>query len=96
MVPGAHSSSAQRGNGMGRPPSGPFALTSGCLVHTRAAHCRLPQVLLEQAVAVEDGMGYMEPPRLYQPVRHCLGRLLLSAGRPAEAAQVCARLISLS
>ena len=39
-------------------------------------------------MAVEDGMGYMEPPRLYQPVRHCLGRLLLSDGRPAEAEQV--------
>ena len=46
------------------------------------------QTLLEKAVAVEDGMGYMEPPRQYQPVRHCLGRVLLSAGRPAEAEQV--------
>jgi hypothetical protein len=46
------------------------------------------QMLLEKAVAVEDGMGYMEPPRQYQPVRHCLGRVLLSAGRPAEAEQV--------
>ncbi len=49
-----------------------------------------PQALLEAAVVIEDGMGYMEPPRLYQPVRHCLGRLLLSDDRPAEAAQVCA------
>ena len=39
-------------------------------------------------MAVEDGMGYMEPPRLYQPVRHCLGRVLLSAGRLTEAEQV--------
>ena len=46
------------------------------------------QALLESAVTVEDDMGYMEPPRQYQPVRHCLGRVLLSAGRPAEAEQV--------
>lgn len=43
---------------------------------------------MEEAVVVEDSMGYMEPPRLYQPVRHCLGHVLLSDGRPAEAEQV--------
>ncbi len=42
-------------------------------------------------MVIEDGMGYMEPPRLYQPVRHCLGRMLLSDGRLAEAAQVRAQ-----
>lgn len=30
-------------------------------------------------------MGYMEPPRLYQPVRQCLGAVLLRLGRAAEA-----------
>lgn len=35
-------------------------------------------------------MGYMEPPRLYRPVRQCLGALLLSAQRPQDAEQVIA------
>ena len=50
--------------------------------------CCPTQALLQRAVGIEDGMGYMEPPRQYQPVRHCLGRVLLSAGQPAEAEQV--------
>lgn len=33
-------------------------------------------------------MGYMEPPRLYQPVRHCLGAVLLALGRGAESEKV--------
>ena len=39
-------------------------------------------------MATEDGMGYMEPPRLYRPVRQCLGVLLMATSRPAEAWQV--------
>ena len=31
---------------------------------------------LEAAKGVEDGMSYMEPPRWYQPIRHCLGYVL--------------------
>lgn len=38
-----------------------------------------------RAVAIEDGLGYMEPPTWYYPVRQSLGRALLEAGRPAEA-----------
>jgi tetratricopeptide (TPR) repeat protein len=40
------------------------------------------------AVALEDGMGYMEPPIWYYPIRQSLGRALLEAGKPAEAERV--------
>ncbi|WIA40430.1 hypothetical protein OEZ86_013787 [Tetradesmus obliquus] len=43
---------------------------------------------LREAVGVEDGLGYMEPPRLHQPLRQCLGWLLLHAGQLEEAASV--------
>mmetsp|Transcript_9819 Transcript_9819/g.29541 ORF Transcript_9819/g.29541 Transcript_9819/m.29541 type:complete len:672 (+) Transcript_9819:193-2208(+) len=43
---------------------------------------------LRGAVAVEGGMSYFEPPRLFQPPRQCLGALLLEAARPAEAEAV--------
>ena len=33
-------------------------------------------------------MGYMEPQRLYQPVKHCLGYALMQAGNPQRAAEV--------
>jgi hypothetical protein len=44
--------------------------------------------LLDEAVAAEEGLGYMEPPRLHQPVRQCLGWVLLRAGKASEAAEV--------
>ncbi len=44
---------------------------------------------LEEAKGIEDGMSYMEPPRLYQPIRHCLGYVHLNAtGDYAAAEQV--------
>lgn len=43
---------------------------------------------LREAVAIEDGLGYMEPPRAHAPARHCLGAALLRAGRAREAAGV--------
>lgn len=43
---------------------------------------------LRAAVALEDRLGYMEPPYWHQPVRHMLGAVLLDAGRAAEAEQV--------
>jgi tetratricopeptide (TPR) repeat protein len=43
---------------------------------------------LEQGVAVQDRMGYIEPPAWYLPVRQALGAVLLDAGRYAEAEQV--------
>ena len=40
------------------------------------------QESLRGAVAVEGGMSYFEPPRLFQPPRQCLGALLLEAAPP--------------
>jgi tetratricopeptide (TPR) repeat protein len=40
---------------------------------------------LEAAQELEDGMVYIEPPYWHQPVRHLVGALLLTMGRPAEA-----------
>jgi tetratricopeptide (TPR) repeat protein len=40
---------------------------------------------LEQAVAIEDGLAYTEPPFWYYPVRQSLGAALLKAGKLDEA-----------
>jgi hypothetical protein len=47
--------------------------------------------LLREAIKVEDGLRYDEPPDWMQPVRHTLGAVLLRAGRYAEASEVEAR-----
>ena len=36
-------------------------------------------------------MNYVEPPRLYQPVRHCLAAVQLRLAQPAQAEQVGSR-----
>jgi tetratricopeptide (TPR) repeat protein len=43
---------------------------------------------LEAAVEIQDGLGYMEPPSWFYPVRHNLGAALLEAGQAAEAEAV--------
>ncbi len=43
---------------------------------------------LERAVRYEDALTYVEPPDWPQPVRQRLGRVLLAAGRAAEAEAV--------
>jgi tetratricopeptide (TPR) repeat protein len=43
------------------------------------------EVLLNQAIALEDGLGYIEPPYWYYPVRQTLGAVLVRAGKPAQA-----------
>jgi pimeloyl-ACP methyl ester carboxylesterase/tetratricopeptide (TPR) repeat protein len=40
---------------------------------------------LREAVTIEDGIPYAEPPIWHHPPRQVLGALLLEAGRPAEA-----------
>jgi tetratricopeptide (TPR) repeat protein len=40
---------------------------------------------LRQAVALEDGLTYDEPPAWYLPMRQALGDAYLAAGRPREA-----------
>jgi tetratricopeptide (TPR) repeat protein len=42
-------------------------------------------LLLSEAVRLEDGLRYMEPPDWGHPVRHSLGAVLLAAGRAHEA-----------
>eukprot|EP00878_Enallax_costatus_P018958 GHUV01019985.1.p2 GENE.GHUV01019985.1~~GHUV01019985.1.p2 ORF type:complete len:277 (+),score=101.10 GHUV01019985.1:1608-2438(+) len=44
--------------------------------------------LMREAVAVEDALGYMDPPRVHQPSRQCLGWLLLQSGQLDEAWKV--------
>ena len=44
-----------------------------------------------QAVTVQDGIAYMEPPYWYYPVRQSLGAALLAAGHPEEAAETFRR-----
>ena len=44
--------------------------------------------VLREAVAIEDGLPYSEPPIWHQPTRHVLGAVLLEAGRPTEAEEV--------
>lgn len=41
-----------------------------------------------EAVTLEDGLSYMEPPTWYHPVRHALGKALLNAGKAQEAEQI--------
>jgi tetratricopeptide (TPR) repeat protein len=40
---------------------------------------------LEQAVEIQDGLAYIEPPAWFYPVRHTLGAALLESGRAADA-----------
>jgi hypothetical protein len=63
-------------------------------VHDLAGHMALRKgehekaiAELEQAVKLEDGLPYMEPPFCYMPMRHGLGAALLTAGKAAEAEQ---------
>jgi tetratricopeptide (TPR) repeat protein len=44
--------------------------------------------LLRQAVLVEDGLGYSEPPLWFVPTRHVLGAALLRTGNAAAAEAV--------
>jgi len=43
---------------------------------------------LKEAIAIEDGLQYMEPPEWIQPVRHTLGAFLVADGRYEEAEKV--------
>jgi tetratricopeptide (TPR) repeat protein len=45
-------------------------------------------VQLEEAVAIQDSLPYIEPPAWYYPVRQTLGAVLLEAGRAEEAEEV--------
>lgn len=43
---------------------------------------------LNEAIEIEDGLRYMEPPDWMLPVRQTLGAVLLDAGRPQDAERV--------
>ena len=43
---------------------------------------------MREAVALQDGIAYMEPPYWYYPVRQSLGAVLLERGRAEEAVEV--------
>jgi len=43
---------------------------------------------LQEAIALQDGMPYSEPPPFYVPIRQVLGGVLLDANRAAEAEAV--------
>jgi predicted Zn-dependent protease len=51
---------------------------------------RVPEAVrqFEEAVRLQDGLRYFEPPDWYYPVRESLGAVLLNAGRAQEAERV--------
>jgi tetratricopeptide (TPR) repeat protein len=57
---------------------------AGEIAHRKGRHDEAIAQLTE-AMELEDGLIYMEPPFWHSPVRHALGAALLEAGRPAEA-----------
>ncbi|MGV3707946.1 MAG: tetratricopeptide repeat protein [Gemmatimonas sp.] len=54
----------------------------------RSGNAKQAVTLFTEAAGIEDGLGYMEPPTWYHPVRHSLGKALLAAGDPKGAEQV--------
>lgn len=61
-------------------------LTAG--IAARQKEYKQSITLLKQAVAIEDGLNYNEPPDWFFSVRHHLGAVLLKAGKYAEAESV--------
>lgn len=57
-------------------------------IEQHAGHLDAAIKLLQQAVVVEDGLIYDEPPDWFQPVRQRLGAVLLTAGKPVDAEKV--------
>lgn len=54
----------------------------------RRGHADAAIAALGEAVKIEDGIPYNEPPVWHHPPRQILGAILLEAGRPAEAEAV--------
>ena len=57
-------------------------------IAARQGQCETALPKLEEAVSVQDGLPYMEPPPWYYPARQSLGAVLLQCGRPDAAAVV--------
>ena len=66
-----------------------FTFQSKEVVSTERRTQQGATIKLQTAAAIEDTMQYMEPPRMYQPTRQCLGYVLLEQKRFAEAQEVC-------
>lgn len=60
----------------------------GSSLAAQAGHTDEAVRLLTQAVALQDGLTYDEPPAWYYPVRESLGAVLLRANRAAQAEAV--------
>ena len=73
-------------------PAMQIAQTARAVANGRLAEARgdLPAAIVayRQAVEVQDGLPYTEPPYWYYPVRQSLGAALIRAGRLDEAEQV--------
>ena len=54
----------------------------------RSGRPRAAVAAFREAVALEDGLAYLEPPTWYYPVRQSLGKALLADRKAAEAEQV--------
>ena len=54
-------------------------------IEARAGKHAQAVAALEEAVALEDKLGYNEPEDWHMPTRHMLGAALLDAGKPADA-----------
>jgi len=57
-------------------------------IAARQGQCETALPKLEEAVSIQDGLPYMEPPPWYYPARQALGAVLLQCGRPDAAAVV--------
>ena len=57
-------------------------------IQLRSGQPRTAVRAFTEAVALEDGLAYTEPPTWYYPARHSLGKALLAAGMPVEAERV--------
>lgn len=73
-------------------PAGPLlrlaALSLAGEIAARQGQCETALPKLEEAVSVQDGLPYMEPPPWYVPQRQVLGAVLLACGRSDAAAVV--------
>lgn len=71
-------------------PAGDILAMARDMVRARAAWARgdlgRAEALVRGAIALEDRIGYMEPPYWYYPLRQTLGAVLLAQGRAGEAA----------
>jgi hypothetical protein len=70
----------------------PLPQVAGARADALASNWQSATGKLRRALAIDGSFGYTEPPRQYQPLKPCLGWLLLQQGRLGEAERVsCCR-----